>query len=264
MKLGFVGTGEITAAMVTGFCTAPHRLDRIYLSPRNAEKAAALAERFPEVEVAPDNQAVVDQADWVVLAVRPQVAREVVAPLDFRVGQGVVSVVADLPLVTVAELVAPAEALAQAVPLPPVARHLGPIAICPPCEPVAELFGRIGTAVEVESAGQIDAFWSATALMAPYYALLGRSADWLSQQGVPRQAADRYVGAMFNALSVTALEASTAGFDGLTAASKTAGGLNEQALQALNEDGWYDDVSRTLDAVLARLRAPSAVAPDRA
>lgn len=254
MKLGFIGTGEITAAMVTGFCTARHRPDRIYLSPRNAEKAAALAELFPEVEVAPDNQAVVDQADWVVLAVRPQVAREVVAPLDFRLGQGVVSVVADLPLATVAELVAPAEALAQAVPLPPVARHLGPVAICPPCEPVAELFGRIGTALEVETAGQIDAFWSATALMAPYYALLGRSADWLAQRGVPRQAANLYIGAMFNALSVTALEASASGFDRLTAASQTSGGLNEQALQALSQDGWYDEVTRTLDAVLNRLQ----------
>ena len=254
MKLGFIGTGEITVAMVTGFCTAPRRPDRIYLSPRNAEKAAALAGRFAEVEVMPANQAVVDQADWVVLAVRPQVALDVVAPLDFRAGQGVVTVIADLPLAKVAELVAPAEALAQVVPLPPVARRLGPIAMCPPSAPVAELFGRIGTVVEVESAEQIDAFWSATALMAPYYALLGRSADWLLQQGVPRQAANRYIGAMFNALSATALDASAAGFDGLTAASQTPGGLNEQALRALSEEGWHDAVTRALEAVLARLQ----------
>lgn len=254
MKLGFIGTGEITAAMVTGFCTAQHRLDRIYLSPRNAEKAALLAGRYPEVEVAQDNQVLVDQADWVVLAVRPQVAREVIAPLDFRAGQGVVTVIADLPLAKVTELVAPAEALAQVVPLPPVAQHLGPIAICPPSSAVAELFGRIGVAVEVETAAQIDAFWSVTALMAPYYALLGRSADWLSQRDVPRQAANRYIGAMFNALSVTALEASAEGFDGLTETSQTPGGLNEQALRVLSQDGWYDTVTQALDAVLARLQ----------
>lgn len=256
MKLGFIGTGEITVAMVTGFCTAQHRVDRIYLSPRTAEKAAMLAERFSAVEVASGNQAVVDRSDWVVLAVRPQVAHEVIAPLEFRAGQGVVTMIADLPLATVAELVAPAEALAQVVPLPPVARRLGPTAICPPSPPVAELFGRIGTPVEVESAARIDAFWAATALMAPFYALLGKSADWLFEQGVPRPAAKRYIGTMFHALSVVAQESGTEGFGRLTARSRTPGGLNEQAWRGLDGAGWYDAVAGVLDVIRARLATP--------
>ncbi len=96
MNLGFIGTGEIAVAMVTGFCTAEPRPERITVSPRNADKAAALAAAFPEVEVAADNQAVVEASDWLVLAVLPLVAEEVLASLRFRPDQKVVSVLARL------------------------------------------------------------------------------------------------------------------------------------------------------------------------
>ena len=76
MRLGFVGTGTITTALVTGLCTAARPPERILVSPRNAEKAAALAEAFPRVAVAKDNQAVIDGSDWVFRAVLPRIARE--------------------------------------------------------------------------------------------------------------------------------------------------------------------------------------------
>ncbi len=60
MNLGFIGTDEITVAMVTGFCAATPGPERIFVSPRNATKAAALAAAFPIVEVGADNQAVVE------------------------------------------------------------------------------------------------------------------------------------------------------------------------------------------------------------
>ncbi len=45
MSIGFIGTGTIAAALVTGLCGAGKYRDSIYLSPRNAEKAAALLRR---------------------------------------------------------------------------------------------------------------------------------------------------------------------------------------------------------------------------
>jgi pyrroline-5-carboxylate reductase len=46
------------------------------------------------VAIAPDNQAVADACDVVVVSIRPQQAREVLAPLKFRAGQTVLSVMA--------------------------------------------------------------------------------------------------------------------------------------------------------------------------
>jgi pyrroline-5-carboxylate reductase len=254
MKLGFIGTGEITVAMVRGFCSGEPGLERIIVSPRNAEKAAALAAAFPTVKVACDNQAVVTASDWLVLALLPPVAEEVLASLQFSPDHNVVSVIAGLPLARVTELVAPAQVLAQVLPLPPAARKLGPVGICPPNDAVTQLFARIGTPVEVAREADFEAFWTVTSLMAPYYGLLHHGAAWLVDKGVPPDAAGRYVGSMFHALAENARQAGTEGFARLTQSSQTPGGLNEQTYRTLSDAGIYSHIDQALDAVLARLR----------
>ena len=47
MKVGFVGTGAITEAMVTGMLSGSPLANEIIISPRNADVAAKLAEKFP-------------------------------------------------------------------------------------------------------------------------------------------------------------------------------------------------------------------------
>src|SRR5262249_22186625 len=98
MKLGFVGTGAITESVVRGLVKAGNDLEVIALSPRNAGVAARLAALHHRIRIARDNQSVVDSSDIVFLAVRPQVASDVVAGLEFHPGQRVVSFVAGLQL----------------------------------------------------------------------------------------------------------------------------------------------------------------------
>ena len=66
---GVIGVGAIAAAIVTGLCEDVEDAPEVLLSPRNAEIAAGLAHRFPTVEVAADNQAVVDGASVVIVCV---------------------------------------------------------------------------------------------------------------------------------------------------------------------------------------------------
>src|SRR5579871_4719870 len=117
MKLGFLGTGAITSAMVTGLCSPEGGEYEILLSPRNAEVAAALARRFPQVSVAPSNQEVVDRSDTVVIAVRPQVTESVLADLRFPAERNVISLVSGFSVRRLAGLIAPATNIARAVPL---------------------------------------------------------------------------------------------------------------------------------------------------
>lgn len=262
MRLGFVGTGTITTAVVTGLCTAARTPEHILVSPRNGERAAALAEAFPQVAVGADNQAVIDGSDWVFLAVIPQIAREVLAPLRFGPGQRIVNLIATLSGTELADLVAPATAIVRVVPLPPVARHLGPIILYPPDREVADLLDRIGSVVEVVDERQFHALWSVSALMAPYFALLGRTTDWLAAHGVEAATGSRYTGAMFHGLSVFGGEAGPEGFDPLTTEHQTPGGLNEQALRELAAGGWYDAVGTVLDDILARLEGRATYDPD--
>lgn len=83
MRIGFIGTGAITEAMVTGILSDTPLASEVVVSPRNAEVASRLASMFPAVRIAADNQEVADASDILVLAIRPQVAERVVRGLHF-------------------------------------------------------------------------------------------------------------------------------------------------------------------------------------
>jgi hypothetical protein len=126
MRLGFIGTGTIAAAIVEGLSKAEVSSLEIVVSPRNATIAQELEARFANVRVAKSNQTVLDASDLVVLAVRPQVAEEVLRGLRFRRVHHVVSLVATWPIDRVRSMVAPATTVARAAPLPFVANLIGP------------------------------------------------------------------------------------------------------------------------------------------
>ena len=49
MKLGFIGTGALTSAIVTGLKSVADNSVSVLLSPRNEAIAASLASRYPDV-----------------------------------------------------------------------------------------------------------------------------------------------------------------------------------------------------------------------
>lgn len=65
MTLGFLGTGAITSAIVTGLNSPGGPGPTIHVSPRSAPVAAALATRFPNVSIAASNQQVLDTSGTV-------------------------------------------------------------------------------------------------------------------------------------------------------------------------------------------------------
>lgn len=257
MRLGFVGTGAITSAIVTGLNAAGGG-DTILVSPRNEETAAALAAKFPDVTVAASNQAVLDRSDVVMLAIRPQVATEVLSELQFRVDHHVISLMAIIPLEQVRAMVAPARTVTRAVPLPLVADCCGPTPIFPPDPAAAEIFNRIGTAIEATSAEQFSAFSAATATMAPYFTFAEEVAAWLTRHGVPAADARRYVATVHQGLGNIAVGTPEHSLAALAGEFATRGGINEQVVAHMKARGAFDALSEGLDAVLARMKAAAA------
>lgn len=255
MRLGFIGTGAITSAIVTGLNAGGVGSDTILVSPRSAGTAAALAAKFSNVKVAASNQAVLDGSDVVMLAVRPQVAAEVLSELAFRPGHHVISLMAITPLNKVAELVAPATRVTRAIPIPIVADRRGPTAIYPPDPVAAEIFNRLGTAVEATSADQFIAFSAATATMAPYFTFAEEIAAWLTRHGVPAADARRYVGTVFQGLGNIAATTQEHSLAALAGEFATRGGINEQVVAHMKARGAFDALSEGLDAVLQRMKA---------
>jgi pyrroline-5-carboxylate reductase len=257
MRLGFIGTGTITTAVVTGLCRTDQPPTTILVSPRNADRAAALQNKFDRVAIARDNQDLVNNSDWVVLAILPQAAQTILSSLTFRVDQRVLSLIATLSVDDLANLVAPVSDIFRVVPLPTAVQHLGPIAIYPSDPEVAELMNKIGSVVEVENESQFYALWSVTSLMAPYFALLGTTTEWLISEGVSKTTARQYVGSMFRNLSTFGTEIRSDDFDCLVSEHQTPGGLNEQALKELTRGNWYASVKELLKIIRDRLQGNS-------
>jgi pyrroline-5-carboxylate reductase len=258
MTIGFIGTGTITAATVTGLCSPDNLGHTIRLSPRNPAVAAGLATKFENVSVCASNQEVLDSSETVVLAIRPQVAEEVLSGLRFSSRQNVISLVAAYPVRRIAELVQPAAVVQRAVPLPSAAQRRSPIAIYPGGGPAAELFGSLGQVFEVENEAHLGAYGAATSTMAAYFGFVGHIAAWLSRKGIPEQQSREYMARIYAGLAHAGMEASQRTYEELACAHATPGGLNEQLLRHLTDRGVFGILEEGLDAVYRRAPGQSA------
>jgi pyrroline-5-carboxylate reductase len=250
--LGIVGVGAIAEAIVIGLCEAQDTATSIHLSPRSPVRARRLAARYPSVHVADSNQTVVKRADIVLLCVRPQDAPAALADLDFRPRHAVISVIAGVPVDALRRMVAPAEVLVRAIPLPAVARRAGLTAIHPPREVARAIFDPLGGVIAVDDERALDALSASTATIAAHLAYLDTISRWLAGRGVPQTEATRYVAAVFGGLSGTLL-GQPDDFSTVVDEYATAGGINEQFLTALRRAGTFDIVDRALDDVSRRL-----------
>jgi len=92
-RIGFIGVGEISKAMVEGLSDGTEEAPPISLSPRNAATAAELAERFPNAMVRKDNQEVVDHSDIVLIALRRADRHDALAGLRISAEKTIVNVI---------------------------------------------------------------------------------------------------------------------------------------------------------------------------
>ena len=87
MKLGFIGTGKITSSVITGVCGSSIKYSKIFISSRNNRIAKGLKKKFKKISIEKDNQKIVDNSNWVFLAVTPTVGEKVIKKLKFKSNQ---------------------------------------------------------------------------------------------------------------------------------------------------------------------------------
>ncbi|WP_136646598.1 NAD(P)-binding domain-containing protein [Tabrizicola sp. YIM 78059] len=245
MRLGFLGTGEIAAAMVRGLAGQGHD---ILVSPRNAALAARLCAEVPGVAVAP-NPEVVAGSDVVFLCLLARVAEDVLPGLPFRADQTVISVMVDAPLKRLRGLCAPATDISITIPLPPIATGGCPLPVYPASPVLEALFGARNPVLPQPSEAALNAHLGASALCSPILDQLLTTADWLAgHTGDPGQA-EAYIAAIIR----TFLPERARGGElaAALAGLSTEGGLNATLRAAMS--GAKDDLRRGLDGFHARL-----------
>ena len=77
MKLGFIGTGHITKAVVEGILGSKIKFKKIYLSKRNKKISSELSRKSKKIAVINNNQEIINKSNWIFLAVTPNVGNKI-------------------------------------------------------------------------------------------------------------------------------------------------------------------------------------------
>ena len=253
MKLGFIGTGKITSAVVTGICSSNISYKKIIISHRNKSIAQSLKKKFKKIIIIKDNQEIVNTCDWIFLSVIPTVGEKIIKDLKFRSNQTIISFISTITLAQLKKAIKVKAKIIKAIPLPPISLKKGPVPICPPNKSVKDFFNKIGTTVEIKNEKSSISFWTTSGMMAPFYELLRVMIDWLVKRGVRRDNAQRYITSLFLALSEDAVVNSKKDLKYLVKESQTPKGLNEQGVKELSKAGFYKSLEKTLNSIHKRL-----------
>jgi len=250
MRLGFIGTGQIAKATITGICTSKIPFQKIIVSPRNRNIAQKLKKKFRKVYIAKNNQEVIDKCNWIFLTVTPKVGQKILPKLNYRPSQTIVNFISTIGNSQLKKYVKVKAKIVRALPLPPIALRKGPVPICPANKKVKKFFNHLGAAVEISDEKLFTNFWCMTAMMAPYYEILNTLSKWLSSKGLKNADTQKYITSLFSAMSEDAVLNSKKDLKILIKNSQTPGGLNEQALNKLRKLGFYKLLNKTANNVL--------------
>ena len=84
MHLGFIGTGQITKAVITGIIASKIKIKKIYISNRNKKVSKYLKTKSKKIFIIQDNQEILDKSKWIFLAVTPSVGNKIIKNLKFK------------------------------------------------------------------------------------------------------------------------------------------------------------------------------------
>jgi pyrroline-5-carboxylate reductase len=261
--IAFIGGGNMGRAMIGGLLKRGHPPPRITVSDPLVAVRTALAQDF-EIQAAPDNNAAVESADIVVLAVKPQhmgaTVREL-APTLTRRRPLVLSIAAGITTASLVQWCGTDLPLVRAMPNTPALIGRGAAgAFATPATPTSardqasELLRAVGSVVWVEQEAQLDAVTALSGSGPAYFFLLLECMEAAGVKlGLPEATArqlalETAAGAAELALHSSSNPAS------LRVQVTSKGGTTEQALQVFDAGGFADLVQRALAAAATRAR----------
>ena len=253
MYLGFIGTGKIASAVISGIIKSKIVYKKIIISPRNKEIAKELKKKYNSIKIAKNNQEIIDKCDWVFLSITPIIWKKIIKNLNFRSSQTIISFISTITLDQLKKAIKVKAKIVRAIPLPPISLKKGPVPICPPNKKVKDFFNKIGTTIEIKNEKSSINFWAISGMMAPFYELLRVMSNWLVRKGIKRNNAQKYITSLFLALSEDAFSNSKRDLKHLVKESQTPKGLNEQGVRELTKSGFYKKLENALNSIHKRL-----------
>lgn len=190
-RLGVLGVGDLTEKMIRGLCHGDSAVTQIFLSPRNQDKAQALA-RDLECIVMSTNQDVVDAADVVLIGVRPAQLPELARQITLKPLQPLVSVVAGVS-VSDLNLQFGTRDCSRAMLSYASEINRSTVAVYPAHSMAAQLFSSLGNTVPLATEREFELAMVGACMNGWFYFLVHELQQWLTQKGLPPERARELV-----------------------------------------------------------------------
>ena len=260
-RIAFIGAGNMAASLIGGLRAQGVPAERIRASDPGAEQRARIADQHG-IALFADNAEAVAEADVVVLAVKPQVMRDVCQPLGPRLPAGalVVSIAAGITCASLAAWLGgdTPRALVRCMPNTPALLRQGvsglyanPAVSAAQRRQAEELLSAVGVALWLEEEHQLDAVTAVSGSGPAYFFLLIEAMTAAGERlGLSREVAERLT-------LQTALGAAHMALDGTDAAElrrrvTSPNGTTEAAIKTFQAGGFEALVQRALEAAARR------------
>ena len=262
-RISFIGAGNMARSLAGGLVADGCPADQIRLADPNASQLQDLAASLG-VRILDDNQAVVKDAEVVVLAVKPQVIREVardLAPVLRHSQPLVISIAAGIRERDLRRWLGEGTAIVRTMPNTPALIQSGATAlfandqVSATQRDLAETILRaVGLTLWLTEESQLDAVTALSGSGPAYFFLLMEALQEAGTQlGLPTETARLLALQTAFGASRMALESDA---DAATLRNRVTspGGTTEQALKVLEEGGLRTLVMRALEAAQRRSR----------
>lgn len=247
--VGILGVGHFIKHLMPAFARTEFRF---ILSRRSQSVSETLREQFA-VDVRDDAQSIVDDADIVVLAVRPFQVADLCEDLSFRGGQIVLSLCAGVNSSDIADLVYPANVIRA---MPVIAAEFGesPTLLFPENDACRRLLSPCGPVLALRDEAEFDPANVAACYFGWVQNLIGVMADWTAEQGVSDQVSRALVAQMTRAAGTLVCERPETNVDDLVTEITPPRSMTGLGLDHLRDRRAFEPWREAADLLLAEMR----------
>jgi len=249
--VGVLGVGHLIKHLMPALMKTGRRF---VLSQRNAAISADLQKRFG-VEIRENTQSIVDEADIVIVAVRPFQVAALCDGLRFRDGQILLSLCAGIHLTDLAILAHPAIAVRA---MPVIAGEFGesPTLLCPDNEKCRDLLAPCGPILVLRDEAEFEPASVAACYFGWVQNLIGTMAEWTSENGVSPETSRLLIAQMTRAAGTLVRERTETSVDDLVTEITPPRSLTGLGLDHLKDENaflpWRQAGDRVLSSIVKK------------
>lgn len=259
--IGVIGTGHFASYLIAALRNGGHQ-GRILLSSHSPDKAAELAVKL-RCEIAADHQALSADADWILIAVRPQRFNEALAALVFEPRHTILSAVGGVPLSELRRAAAGADVYVRIMPSSYVEFMTGGlIPIFPSVAAVERVLARAGTVMAMTSEDQFELSTVAACLSGWVYRFADNLTQWFVGKGMSGDQARQLV--LGNLAGALALAEANPDLDlqAISDGIATEGTYTKAGLDMLTARHATTPWTDALDEIFEKIRAGEVISPN--